>query len=61
MRMVNQALIALAALAFLLAIVGTLMETTILGAPPEALSRTCTNLALLAIASCLCCNGKNAS
>lgn len=43
-------LIALAGLAFVLAVVMGLMGTTLLGVMPEGFSRACNNLALLAIA-----------
>jgi len=42
-------LIALSCLAFILAVIGTLFGIQILAAP-EALSRACSNLALIAIA-----------
>ncbi len=47
-------LIALAALAFLLAVVTALLGTPIVGILPEGFSRACTNLALLAIGLRLC-------
>jgi uncharacterized membrane protein len=42
-------LLALAAVAFVLAVVASRFTGTILGIPPEAYSRACNNLALLAI------------
>ncbi len=44
-----KALISLAGVAFLLAVVGSFMGTTIMGLGPEGYSRACTNLALLAV------------
>jgi len=43
-------LIALSALGFILAVVGVFVGRPILGVAPEGMSRTCTNLAVLAIA-----------
>ena len=47
-------LIALAALAFLLAVVTALLGMPIVGVVPEGFSRACTNLALLAIGVRFC-------
>ncbi len=47
-------LIALAALAFLLAVVTALLGIPIVGVVPEGFSRACTNLALLAIGVRFC-------
>ncbi len=43
-------LIILSALAYVLAVIGVLFSFNILGVTPEAFSRTCSNLALIAIA-----------
>ncbi len=43
-------LIILSALAFVLAVIGSLLGFRILGFPPESFSRACSNLALIAIA-----------
>ncbi len=43
-------LIALSALAYVLAVIGSLFSFNILGVTPEAFSRACSNLALIAIA-----------
>ena len=50
MSRLRQPLIGLAALAFIVAVVGSLTNNTIVGVAPEGFSRACTNLALLAIA-----------
>lgn len=50
MDMLAKLLIALAALAFVLAVGTGLMGTTLVGVMPEGFSRACTNLALIAIA-----------
>ncbi len=47
-------LIIVSGLAFVLAIIGTLFSSTIWGVSPEALSRGCNNLALIAIALAVC-------
>ena len=47
-------LIGLAALAFILAVLGSLFDSSILGTAPEAYSRASANLALLAIAVSVC-------
>ncbi len=53
MAMLMKVLIALAALALVLAIVGALFTGPIYNIPPESWSRACSNLALLAIALAL--------
>jgi hypothetical protein len=59
MQMAIKGMLGLAGLAFLLAVIGSaLFSGPILGIYPEAFSRACNNLALLAIASWLCLNGK---
>jgi uncharacterized membrane protein YfcA len=50
MRTLAKALTSLAALAFVLAVVGSLTGVRLVDTTPEAFSRACTNLALLAIA-----------
>ena len=54
-----KALIGLAALAFFLAIVGSLGVGSILGTSPEAFSRASNNLVLLAIALSVCLKGES--
>jgi len=49
MTNLSKALVILAAVAFILAVVGSKFVGNILGTPPEAYSRACTNLALLAV------------
>ncbi|MCH7507460.1 MAG: hypothetical protein IIB78_10065 [Proteobacteria bacterium] len=49
MQNVIKAMVGLAALAFLLAVAGSLNLFSLMGLPPETLSRACTNLALLGI------------
>ncbi len=44
-----KALLALAAVAFLLAVVGSVIDDSIMRISPEGYSRACTNLALLAV------------
>lgn len=56
-----KALIFLAALAFLLAVVGSVMGGTIMGMGPEGYSRACTNLALLAVGVALAWNSGSSS
>ena len=59
MQIAIKGLVGLAGLAFLLAVISSaIISSPILGTSPEAFSRACTNLALLAIASSLCLNGK---
>ncbi len=53
MQNLIKVMVGLAALAFLLAVAGTLNLFSLMDLQPEALSRACTNLALLAIASSL--------
>ena len=50
MQNLIKVMVGLAALAFLLAVAGTLNLFSLMDLPPEALSRACTNLALLSIA-----------
>ncbi len=60
MDSVFKGLIAVAGLAFALAIIGSIVFSgPILGTPPEAFSRACTNLALLAIAWAVCVEGRS--
>ena len=54
MEYFNKALIGLSALGFLLAVIGTLFAGRIMGVPPEAFSRACTNLALISIGLSIC-------
>ena len=59
MQIVIKGMVGAAGLAFLLALIGSaIFSGDILGTAPEAFSRACSNLALLAIASSLCLNGK---
>jgi hypothetical protein len=52
MEIMIRVLIGLSALAFVLAVVGAVVFSgKMVGIPPEAFSRACSNLALLAIAS----------
>ena len=55
-----KALVAIAALAFLLAAVGSFMGQTIMGIGPEGFSQACTNLALLAVGVSLAWNSGSA-
>ena len=48
------ALTALSALAFVLAVIGSLFSFKVFGIPPEGFSRACSNLALIAIALGVC-------
>ena len=50
MQNLVKAMVGLAALGFLLAVVGVLIHSNIMGIAHESFSRACTNLALLAIA-----------
>ncbi len=50
MQNLIKVMVSLAALAFLLAVAGSLNLFSLMGLPPETLSRACTNLALLGIA-----------
>jgi hypothetical protein len=54
MQNVLKGLIGLAALAFILAVLGSLFDTSLFWTSPEAYSRASTNLALLAIAASVC-------
>jgi len=54
MEYINKALIGLSALGFLVAVIGTVSASKIMGVPPEAFSRACTNLALIAIGLSIC-------
>jgi hypothetical protein len=47
-------LVILSALGFVLAVAGSLLQMNILRIPPEAFSRACSNLALVAIAMAVC-------
>lgn len=49
MRNLIWILVVLAALGFVLAVISSLMGRTLVGVSPEAYSRACTNLALIAI------------
>ncbi|MCH8228295.1 MAG: hypothetical protein IIC63_07770 [Proteobacteria bacterium] len=49
MQNLIKVMVGLAALAFLLAVAGSLNLFSLMGLPPETLSRACTNLALLGI------------
>lgn len=55
MSAIVRVLIGLSALAFVLAVIGTAFTGPILTIQPEALSRACSNMALIAIAVTLCC------
>ncbi len=50
MQNLIKVMVSLAALAFLLAVAGSLNLFSLMDLPPETLSRACTNLALLSIA-----------
>ena len=50
MRNATLVLIALSALGFVFAVVGTLLGRSVMGVASEGFSRACTNLALIAIA-----------
>ena len=54
MQYITKVLIGLSAIAFLLAVIGTLFSFPIMGVAPEAFSRACTNLALIAIGWSIC-------
>ena len=54
MQYITKALIALAALAFLLAVVGSLLNIDIIQTSPEAFSRASNNLALIALGLSIC-------
>ncbi len=53
MQNLIKVMVGLATLAFLLAVAGSLNLFSLMDLPPETLSRACTNLALLGIASSL--------
>ena len=59
MKIIIKLLIGISALAFVLAVIAALMGGYFLGVSAEALSRTCNNLALIAIASTLSFKGMN--
>jgi hypothetical protein len=59
MKIIIRVLIGISALAFVLAVIAALMGGTFLGIGAEALSRTCNNLALIAIALTLSFKGIN--
>jgi len=50
MRFLSMVLIGLSALGFLLAVVSALLGSPLMSIPPEGFSRSCSNLALIAIA-----------
>ena len=54
MQYITKVLIGLSALAFLFAVIVALFSFPIMGLPPEAFSRACTNLALIAIGWSIC-------
>jgi hypothetical protein len=54
MQYITKGLIALAALAFLLAVVGSLLNIEIIQTSPEAFSRASNNLALIALGLAIC-------
>jgi hypothetical protein len=60
MRHLTLVLVVLAAVAFVLAVVGALMGQDFLNVAPEGFSRACTNLALLAVAVVLVAHRKHA-
>ena len=49
-----QALVGLSAIAFIVAVIGSIFEVAFLNVSAEAYSKACTNLAVLAIGSWLC-------
>ena len=59
MKIITKVLIGISALAFVLAVIASLMGGYLLGVSAEALSRTCNNLALIAIALTLSFKGIN--
>lgn len=63
MQIVIKGMVGAAGVAFLFAVIGSgVLSGDVFGIASEAFSRACSNLALLAIASSLCLNGKaNAS
>ena len=54
MLIFTRGLIGLAGLGFLLAVTTSIFTGSIMGVPPEAFSRACNNLALIAIALAVC-------
>ena len=54
MQNISKGLIGLAALAFVLAVIGSLFGFSVIRTSPEAFSRASTNLALIAIGLALC-------
>ena len=54
MQNIAKGLIGLAALAFLMAVIGSFFGIQVLRTSPEAFSRACTNLALIAIGLSVC-------
>ena len=54
MSNILNALIVLSCVAFIIAVIGSLFSFNIIGIPPEAYSRACNNLALIAIALGVC-------
>lgn len=54
MSNILKGIVALAVLAFILAVIGALFNFSIIRIPPEAFSRACNNLSLIAIAMAVC-------
>lgn len=54
MSNILKGIVALAVLAFVLAVIGSLFNFSIFNVSPEAFSRACNNLALIAIALAVC-------
>ena len=54
MQGIAKILVALSILAFVLAVIGALFSSPILGVASEGYSRACTNLALIALALSIC-------
>ncbi len=54
MLIFTRSLIGLAGLGFLLAVTASVLTGPLMGIPPEAFSRACNNLALIAIALAVC-------
>ena len=54
MSNILKGIVALAVLAFVLAVIGAFFNFLIIGVSPEAFSRACNNLALIAIALAVC-------
>ncbi len=59
MKVIIRVLIGISALAFVLAVVSTLLSGSFLGVHAAAYSKTCNNLALIAIALTLSFRGSN--